>query len=156
MARAFDEEQAVSPFTLGGKIMDVKNCRQCGRLYNYIGGSYRNLCPDCIAKLEDKFQVVKEYIEEHTGASIHEISVECEVSCKQIEQWIREERLTFADDSPIGIPCEICGVTIKSGRFCESCKLSMTQKLNSMYEGKKHDACIKADRGNPRMRFLDK
>lgn len=35
--------------------MDVRNCRQCGRLYNYIGGSMYNLCPDCIDKLEKKF-----------------------------------------------------------------------------------------------------
>ncbi|MDO5402251.1 MAG: flagellar protein [Eubacteriales bacterium] len=136
--------------------MDVKNCRQCGRLYNYIGGSYRNLCPDCISKLEDKFQEVKDYIEAHTGASIHEISTDCEVSSKQIEQWIREDRLTFADDSPIGIPCEACGVTIKSGRFCENCKSTMTQKLNSMYQSPSSDTTVKTDRSNPRMRFLDK
>ena len=44
--------------------MDVRNCRGCGRLYNYIGGSYRNLCPDCVRKLEEKFDIVKDYIEE--------------------------------------------------------------------------------------------
>ena len=42
--------------------MDVRNCRQCGKLYNYIGGSYRNLCPSCIKQLEDKFMEIKEYI----------------------------------------------------------------------------------------------
>ena len=45
--------------------MDVRNCRGCGRLYNYIGGSYRNLCPDCVRKLEEKFDIVKDYIEEN-------------------------------------------------------------------------------------------
>ena len=44
--------------------MDVRNCRQCGKLYNYIGGSYRNLCPSCIKQLEDKFVEIKEYIRE--------------------------------------------------------------------------------------------
>ena len=38
--------------------MDVRNCRQCGKLYNYIGGSYRNLCPSCIKQLEDKFMEI--------------------------------------------------------------------------------------------------
>ena len=136
--------------------MDVRNCRQCGRLYNYVGGSYRNLCPDCIRHIEEKFEEVKAYIEENRVATMSDVSQDCDVPVKQIEQWVREERLCFADDSPIGIACEVCGKTIKTGRFCESCKLSITQKLNSMYEGKKHDACIKADRGNPRMRFLDK
>lgn len=80
--------------------MDVRNCRQCGKLYNYIGGSYRNLCPSCIKQLEDKFVEIKEYIRDNKVASISEISDKFEVSTKQIEQWVREERLCFADDSP--------------------------------------------------------
>ena len=79
--------------------MDVRNCRQCGKLYNYIGGSYRNLCPSCIKQLEDKFVEIKEYIRDNKVASISEISDKFEVSTKQIEQWVREERLCFADDS---------------------------------------------------------
>ena len=73
--------------------MDVRNCRQCGKLYNYIGGSYRNLCPSCIKQLEDKFMEIKEYIRDNKVASISEISDKFEVSTKQIEQWVREERL---------------------------------------------------------------
>ena len=44
--------------------MEVKNCKNCGRLYNYIGGVYR-LCPECMRKLEEKFQEVKDYIEDN-------------------------------------------------------------------------------------------
>ena len=35
--------------------MEVRNCRGCGKLYNYIGGPYRNLCPNCIEKIEEKY-----------------------------------------------------------------------------------------------------
>ena len=35
--------------------MDVRNCRMCGKLYNFIGGPYRNLCPNCIEKMGEKF-----------------------------------------------------------------------------------------------------
>ena len=69
--------------------MDVRNCRQCGRLYNYVGGAYRNLCPNCIKYVEDKFAEVKEFIEENKNATINIVATECEVSTKQIEQWIR-------------------------------------------------------------------
>jgi len=104
--------------------MDVRNCRQCGRLYNYIGGSMYNLCPDCIDK--------------------------------QLQQWIREERLTFSEDSPIGIPCEMCGKTIKSGKFCESCKQQMATNLGKMYRNEAPDpkpVRRKSERG--KMRFRD-
>lgn len=138
--------------------MEVRNCRSCGRLYNYIGGQYR-LCPDCLQALEDKFQEVKQYIDEHRQSPMKKISEDCGVSTKQIEQWIREERLVFSDDSPIGIHCEMCGTTIKSGRFCEKCKVGMANNLESAYgtpvELPSLDA-KKAKRDAARMRFLDK
>ena len=49
--------------------MEVKNCKNCGRLYNYIGGVYR-LCPECMRKLEEKFQEVKDYIEDNPRALV--------------------------------------------------------------------------------------
>ena len=84
----------------------------------------------CREKLEEKFTVVKEFVRSNPGVGLQEISDACEVDIPQINQWIREERLTFADDSPIGIPCEKCGVTIKSGRLCDKCKVEMTRSFN--------------------------
>ena len=68
--------------------MDVRNCRGCGRLYNYIGGSYRNLCPDCVRKLEEKFDIVKDYIEENHSATMNQISEDCDVSVRQLKKLI--------------------------------------------------------------------
>ena len=63
--------------------MEVKNCKNCGRLYNYIGGVYR-LCPECMRKLEEKFQEVKDYIEDNPRADMREISEKCDVSTRQV------------------------------------------------------------------------
>ena len=65
--------------------MDVRNCRMCGKLYNYIGGAYRGLCPNCIKIMEDKFIEVKEFINDNGTATMSEISEACDVSVKQIE-----------------------------------------------------------------------
>ena len=130
----------------------------CGKLYNFIGGPYRNLCPNCIEKMEKKFDEVKEYIEEHKAATINEVSEECDVSSRQIEQWIREERLMISDDSPIGIRCERCGATIRSGRFCERCKNKIANNLGSMY-GESNAAVESMEKrasAEAKMRFLDK
>ena len=138
--------------------MEVRNCRQCGALYNYIGGPYRHLCPSCIRDLEDKFSQVKEYIDEHHEATMAQISEDCDVNTKQIEQWVREERLFFSSDSPIGIPCQNCGATIKSGKYCASCKATMTNDLNSMYGTSTPAVDVRRNdrREKARMRFLDK
>ena len=125
--------------------MDVRNCRMCGKLYNFIGGPYRNLCPNCIEKMEEKFDEVKEYIEEHKAATINEVSEECDVSSRQIEQWIREERLMIAEDSPIGIRCE-------------RCKNKIANNLGSMY-GESNAAVESMEKrasAEAKMRFLDK
>lgn len=133
--------------------MEVKNCRGCGRLFNYIGGGYL-LCPACMDELDKKFTTVKEYIRENPKASLTQISEDNDVSIVQIERWVREERLVFADDSPIGIECESCGITIKSGRFCPKCKDAMQKGLGSLYK-QPEPVVRRAERDKARMRFLD-
>ncbi len=110
--------------------MEVKNCRNCGRMFNYISGP--RICMVCKEKLEEKFVKVKEFVRSNPGVGIQEISETCEVEIPQINQWIREERLTFSEDSPVGLPCEKCGATIRSGRFCDACKNDMTKQFSSM------------------------
>lgn len=135
--------------------MEVRNCRNCGRLFNYIGGAYKHMCPACIDLLEEKFQEVKKYVEENPGATMNEISENLEVSTKQIEKWVREERLCFSNDSPIGLECEKCGKMIKTGRFCDICRNDMQNLMNDLYKAKPVERPKKKDTTS-RMRFLDK
>ena len=107
--------------------MNVRNCKKCGKIFNYVAGPA--ICPRCKADQESKFQEVKKFVQENRGADITEVAEACEVEVKQIRQWIREERLQFADDSPIRIPCEGCGAMIQSGRFCDKCKLELSSGL---------------------------
>lgn len=133
--------------------MEVKNCKECGRLYNYVSGP--RLCPNCRQKLEEKFEQVKNYIYDNKNATITQISEENDVSVPQIKQWIREERLCFSADSVIGIECEKCGVTIKTGRFCEKCKKEMANDLENIYGHKPKSGVRQDSREKARMRFLD-
>lgn len=133
--------------------MEVRNCKNCGRLFNYLGGP--NICPACRDAIEQKFQDVKEYIRENPQANIQEISDANEVSTSQIKQWIREERLQFADNSPIGIECEICGATIKTGKYCEACKNNTANALAKSIEKPKAPEPPKPKPKNENaMRFL--
>ena len=100
--------------------MDVRACRTCKKLFNYFSGP--DICPDCKDALERKFREVKDYIRDNKTASIQETAEACEVSVNTIKQWIREERLQFAEDSGVGFACEACGKTIYTGRYCEECK----------------------------------
>ena len=136
--------------------MNVRNCRKCGRIFNYVAGPH--ICPACREKQEEKFQEVKNFIRDNMDATINVVSEECDVEIPQIQQWIREERLAFSDDSPIGVSCENCGAMIKTGRFCEKCKKGMANDLSNAIrkpEAPKLEP-KKQDRENPKMRFLDR
>ena len=136
--------------------MEVKNCKDCGRLFNYMGGA--PLCDGCRKKLEQKFQEVKQYLDENPNASVNQVSEDNDVSVKQIKQWIREERLEFTEDSPIKLPCENCGTMIRAGKYCEKCKAAMAKNLSSVIDKPKVIAQQRPDRrdAQSRMRFLDK
>ena len=131
--------------------MDVINCKGCGRLFNAL--TRVRLCPNCQEKLEEKFQEVKRYINENPGSTIDQVSQECDVSAKQIKQWVRDERLTFSEDSMQGIECEQCGAMIRSGRFCDACKTKLQNELRSATYIQSAEE-KKANREKDRMRFL--
>lgn len=136
--------------------MEVRNCKGCNRLFQYLSGVV--LCPACKDKLEDKFTEVKEYIYKNPGASITEVSEANDVSTKQIKQWVREDRLILSSPSPDGVLCEQCGTPICSGRYCASCKSKITANLNSVIKKPKETKWEpeKRDRDGDKMRFIKK
>lgn len=135
--------------------MSIRNCSKCGKIFNYVAG--KPVCQTCRKTLEEKFKETRLYIKKNVSASIAEVSQECDVDTKQIKQWVREERLSFSDSSSVGIDCEVCGKSIKTGRFCGECKEKMTGDLKSVYVKEE------APKENPfardktaKMRFMDK
>lgn len=135
--------------------MNVRNCKKCGKIFNYVTGY--PICPTCKAALEEKFHEVKQYIYDNEIATLKQVADNCGVDVNQIKQWVREERLTFSKDSMLGIECENCGATIRTGRFCDKCKNTMINNINSVVKANKPQESPKEDlKENPRMRYLDK
>ena len=133
--------------------MDVRNCKQCGKVFNFIGGV--PLCPECVKKAEDKFDDVKQYIYDHPKCGMQEVSTEMEVSVAQIRKWLKEERLSFSEDSEIALNCEKCGKKILTGRFCKECKNTMTNEFSSLYRQPEVKRPEPKKSSDNRMRFLD-
>ncbi|MCH5251851.1 MAG: flagellar protein [Lachnospiraceae bacterium] len=134
--------------------MEIVMCKNCGKLFNHISGE--RICPACQKEIEQKFFEVKKYVRENPDIGIQALSKEMDVSVAQIKRWIREERLIFSPDSPVGIPCESCGKTIKTGRYCEACKATLANEIQnvSAVNKPKPQPSIKRSTEN-KMRFLD-
>ena len=127
----------------GGISLNVRNCRKCGKIFNYVSGA--PICPMCKDALEKKFMEVKEYIRENSNCTVQDVVEHCEVEQQQIHQWIREERLELKGGTS-GVFCEKCGTPIHIGRFCEKCKAEMANTFSLKLE---FDVLIKFDESRP-------
>lgn len=136
--------------------MNVRNCKLCGRIFNYVVGPI--YCPACKEGMEAKFQEVKEYVREHRGVSMTEVAEACDVEVAQIRQWLREDRLEVTQDSALFLNCEKCGKAIRSGRFCEKCKNEVTQGFKDIISSSRPVEQPKMRKDNTdasaKMRFL--
>lgn len=135
--------------------MNLRNCSRCGKMFNYIAGPI--MCENCKKELEEDFQKVKKYITDNPTASLKQITDDNNVKTSQIREWIREERLMFAKNSPIQLTCENCGAPIQTGRYCAKCKGAMANGLNNAFTKSKPElkkTLPKDEKGG--MRFLDK
>jgi methionyl-tRNA synthetase len=104
--------------------------------------------------LEKKFQEVKAYIWDHKEAQLTDIAEDNDVSVAQLRQWVREERLSFSDDSPVGLECENCGAIIKTGRFCQNCKSKLNSSLSSAISKPEPEPEKPVTDNKNRMRYL--
>lgn len=137
--------------------MDVRNCKECGKLFNYAGVQ---VCPECRKKEDEKFAVVKEYLRRRPNVGVSELAEETETTIATLRRWVREERLILTEASSVGfdIFCESCKEPILSGRFCTKCKRKMAIEIS----GEKHATDgeegkrIRQTNEKERMRFLDR
>jgi flagellar operon protein (TIGR03826 family) len=111
-------------------MSNVRNCRRCGKLYNYIGGA--PICSSCREKDEEDFKRVKEYLYENPGATLSEVANTLEVSVEKIRRFLREGRLEIVgDDGNMFLECENCGKAIRTGRFCDQCGRDIQKELQT-------------------------
>lgn len=138
-------------------MSEVLACSKCRKLFNSIFG--KRICPECEKKMEDDLVRVRDYLWEHKGASITQVAEACEVSPRQIRQWLREERIQLADDSVIEIQCESCGKTISTGRYCPACKHAMHKEMQEAAKVEKPKITFvdkKEPSASAKMRFINK
>lgn len=96
-------------------------CVVCGGNMIFKGvGEYE--CERCHALDYDDYGKVRNYVEEHRGATTAEISAATGVGQREINEMVKEERFEVTADSRTFLKCEGCGVSIRIGRFCPTCQ----------------------------------
>jgi Adenine-specific DNA methylase containing a Zn-ribbon len=96
-------------------------CKECEGVMVYKGlGEYK--CENCGAVEYDEYGKVRNYLDEHRGANVTQISEATGVSHKSIRDMIKENRFAVVDSRGGYIRCEMCGESISSGRLCSKCE----------------------------------
>lgn len=133
---------------------DVKNCKRCGKIFNYLGGE--PICPVCRQQDEEDFKRVKEYLYENPGATMSQISIDLDISVEKIRRYLREGRLEIVgNEGNLVLECEKCGKAIKSGRYCDVCERELTSNLKSV-ANKMNQSLAQSTDSSGRMRYLYK
>lgn len=105
----------------------MDNCPRCGKLFIK---NVRGICQNCIKEIEIEYERCVKHIRENKGIHMHELSEATEVSVKQITTFIREGRISIANAPNMTYPCEVCGIPIREGHMCDSCRTRLTKDLH--------------------------
>lgn len=133
--------------------MDVRNCRRCGQIYAYDGF---NICLKCRREDEEDFKKVKEYLDEYPGSNISQVEEATEVSSKKIIEFLRQGRLEIEDEANVILSCERCGASIKTGRFCDQCKVEMEREFKQSIGGGRDPKDLTNGRLKERMQVAER
>lgn len=119
--------------------MELKNCLDCGRSFASKDGE--KMCRRCTEKrIEDDFRKVRDYLYDHPGADIKEVSRDTEVEERIILRFLREDRIEVIEEDNGLLKCTSCGEPIRSGRFCQACKKAeLAKELRSVGDELKKD-----------------
>ncbi|RCX19086.1 flagellar operon protein (TIGR03826 family) [Fontibacillus phaseoli] len=108
--------------------MNLGNCPRCGKLF---AKNFRDICPACMKDIELEYEKCLKYLREEKTATIQEVSAATEVSIRQITKFIREGRISIANNPNMMYPCEVCGVLIRDGNMCDNCRGRLTRDLSA-------------------------
>lgn len=128
----------------------LKNCTKCGRMFQ--ADDYREkLCSRCRGDDEAIFKEVREYLYDHPKANAQEVAEETEATEELVMKWLRAGRLELKGEG-VGYPCDHCGVSITTGRFCKKCADEMAKGFKAaMGADKPSEPTIQKKKPNEKM-----
>lgn len=133
--------------------INVDNCPRCGRLF---AKAFREVCQVCTKEIEMEYDKCLQYLREEKTATIQETSEATGVSIKQITKFIKEGRISVANNPNMSYPCEVCGILIREGNMCDSCRQRLTRDLRTAQEEVSNQAQQQANHASRAYGVVDK
>lgn len=86
--------------------------------------------------MEEDFKKCEQFLRkrENRSCNIYQLSEATGVDIKQITKFIREGRISIANNPNLGYPCEKCGNMITSGTYCDYCAKGFKRSIEQQLE----------------------
>jgi len=108
--------------------MGLKNCDRCGKVFN-AETENQETCKVCLMSTNIELKKVTEYLRKFPLASVMEVIQKTGVNQTQVYSFIKGGSLKMRE--PIkSFKCSVCGVDIKFGTICASCKGKIRSGIN--------------------------
>ncbi|BCN29707.1 MerR family transcriptional regulator [Anaeromicropila herbilytica] len=133
---------------------EIRVCPRCGKMFCYMGID-KAICNKCKEEDEAEFNKVKEYVYNNSDATIMQVSKDTGVRVNRIKTYLREGRLMIPESSPIFLNCELCGTSIRYGRYCRECAESLSSEMKKELHIDEYQIGEKPKNGLPKLRFSD-
>ena len=124
--------------------MNLGNCPRCGKLF---AKGFRDHLSILHKDIELEYEKCLKFLRKEKTATINEVSDATEVSIKQITKFIKEGRISVADNPNMMYPCEVCGVLIYENNMCDSCRSHLARSFTKATSG---DSQIQGNQDNQR------
>lgn len=111
--------------------LNIANCPKCGKIF---AKGIHNMCPACVKHIEEEYETCLKYLRDNRGATIADLSESTKVSIRQITKFIREGRISLMDAPNLTYPCEMCGILIREGHICDSCRKRLAKDVDTAKE----------------------
>lgn len=110
-------------------IINIKICRKCGGL---IGeNSLHNYCSNCIKKIEEVFDSIRNYLKEFPGATAYEIEQRIGIPVHVTNNFVRDGRLVEIPNAYLNVDCLRCGCLLLSAhhKYCPDCEIEIKKEI---------------------------
>jgi flagellar operon protein (TIGR03826 family) len=125
-------------------MAELANCTRCG---NVFAKSIRAICNTCYREEEKAFDTVYRFLrrKENREATIPEIVAATDVDEALIIKFMKGNRLRASQFPKLAYPCETCGISIVSGRVCDSCSKEILEGFKQDKTGGKQSKVHEPD-----------
>jgi len=116
------------------------NCTRCGKFFETNG--FYDMCPICLKLDIEDFDRIRQYLLEHPGAKLFEVSTSLNIPISQIKRYLREERLEILEKDNPFLKCASCHKPISTGQYCDDCAKSSPHSFKTTYVGNSSKASV--------------